>query len=90
MFPRLGKYNTFTLSEEEEVIGSTFTILQKAWLQNRRYELIEELDKLAPDFEKPNEFFFQRAQRQAKIDMLTELIDIEASSNLINEEERDN
>ena len=84
MIANLGKYNTFTMNEEEERHSQSFSLLHKAYFQNRRYELVLELDALPPDFQNPTEYFYRRAQVQAKIDMLTELIELEVPSSLTN------
>lgn len=75
MTPQLGMFTSFDLSPEEEAVGATFNLFQKAWMQNRRYELQIQLNNLVPDFQQPTEYFYARAQLLARIDQLTELID---------------
>jgi hypothetical protein len=76
MTPKLGLYIEFDLTKEEENVAQTFNTLQKAYLQNLRYECVMQRDRLVPDFEHPSDYFFAKAQLDGRIDQLTELIDL--------------
>ena len=73
--PKLGLYVDFDfITPEEELEAADFTLLNKVFFQKRRYELVMQRDNLRPDFDRPNDYFFAKAQLDARIDQLTELI----------------
>ncbi len=72
---KLGLYSHFEFFGEEERIAQTFSLLNKAFLQNRRYELVLQRDKLVPDFTHLEDYLYEKVQLDGRIDQLTELID---------------
>lgn len=72
--PIMGLYNSFQMSDEELKVARSLNILQKCWLQNIQYELVLRRDRLEINMQHPQEYFYQKAQLDGRIDQLTELI----------------
>lgn len=77
MQAKLGLYISFEFDQTgEEAVAQTFTVLNKVYFQNLRYELVLQRDLLMPNLQNPEEYFYAKSQLDGKIDLLTELIDL--------------
>lgn len=74
---KLGLYINFDFDAPgEEEVAQTFTVMNKAYFQNLRYDAVMARDALPPNLQNPEEFFFAKAQLDGRIDLLTELIEL--------------
>lgn len=73
------EYSAFLFEGNEEKVAQTFNQLQKMFLQNLRYESVQERDRLIPDFKCPEDYFYRKAQLDGQIAVLTYLIDLEVT-----------
>lgn len=76
----------FSLTDQEELQGSVFTITQLQYLQNQLSNVAEEKLALSYDVSEPLKFAQEEAYKRGQVDMLQYLIaNSEASAELLNE-----
>lgn len=71
------RFQSFSFSDEEELVARTFNSLNLLFLNNKRYEIAKELLMLTPENMTPAEkelFFTRHAFLMGKFEILNELI----------------